>query len=116
MRKCDLPTLEEFLKRERWWPNNSYVREPGFKSLYIRDTRRRLGDSIGVVQCIDIPYVVASYPGKGAFSKLIARLNAEHNIYIESVMMDYFKDKLLRMGFKKAKAVDSFYLLKGELK
>lgn len=86
-----------FLKRKNHWPNNAYVDEPGFTELYVRDTERFI---LGVkVRTLDIARVVASRPGSGAFTKLVHRLHPDHNLFVESVIDEKFKNLLIYLGF-----------------
>ena len=70
-----LPTLDEFIEyvKNKKFPSNSYVIEPGFRDLYVRYGSRYIyGERIDNI--LDIPNVVAARPGSGAFSTLVKRL------------------------------------------
>lgn len=96
-------TLEEFLEKVYYGdlrPHNAWVREPGFKSLYVRKSRRFLG-GITRVKRLDIASVEAVRPGAGCFTALVRRLLQQGiPLYIECVHNERFAAKLLRMGFK----------------
>ena|ERR1700686_2425216 len=98
------PTLDEFIAdhEKKQWPNNAWVREPGFKELYVRMTKRFI-DMEWREPVLDIASIEAKHPGRGAFTALIVRLRKEHpdlTIYVESVMNERFGFKLEDMGFK----------------
>lgn len=81
---------------------SAYVREYGFKSLYVRVGKRFL---LGEWQpsVLVIANITASQPGKGRFTKLIQRLRMERptlGIMVESVLNPRFRTKLLAMGFQ----------------
>lgn len=98
-------TLDEFIKKglERApVPTNAYVKEKGFKFLYVRIGRRLLGGQM-VTPTLDLANLEASRPGKGTFTKLVERLKAEHpelTLVVECVLNPRFVEKLERMGFK----------------
>lgn len=100
-----LQTLSEFIQsyRESDWPNSrAYIKEPGFKDLYIRLTPRYI-NKIQYKLVLDIAKVEASYKGKGTFKKLIAKIRDEYpemGIYVEAVLTECFAEGLVRMGFK----------------
>ena len=105
-------TLDEFLNRVRRWPNNAYVAEPGFKSLYVRDTVR-FGEP-----CLDIANVETKKKGRGTFTALVRRLHATHSIYVECVTSERFEALLLRLGFTRVsdtgRGFPSYYLSSGD--
>ena len=111
-----LPTLEQFLAKPRF-PNNSYVTEPGFSDLYVRHTTRRFEGKL--YDTLDIGRVIARKPGKGTFTRLLARLHNQYphlTIYVECVMNPRFAKTLVeRLGFKPAgldeAGTRSYYLL-----
>ena len=111
------PTLDEFLAQgETAWPKNAWVKESGFKSLYVRLSKKSLEG--GYWPMIDLSNITASRPGRGAFTRLVARLRVQYptlGIYVESVLEPRFAVMLeARLGFK-ANPIDerSFYLLSG---
>ena len=113
----DLPTLDEFLTSSK--PSSmsrAYVREPGFKELYVRHTIHFIERK--KVPTIDIARVEATTTGQSTFKNLIARLRRDYpndTIYIESVLTDRFAEGLLRMGFKPFPYHDNcFYLPVGK--
>ncbi len=94
-------TLEEFLSRGHRWPSNSYVDEPGFKSLYVRLSMRRIHGAS--YQAIDLANAEAVTPGAGAFTKLIYTIMDKYphlGIFAESVLNERLRGKLGRMGFE----------------
>jgi hypothetical protein len=116
-----LPTLDQFIAQAvDKWPHNSYVREPGFASLYVRISRRYIEGKTRTM--LDIANVTAKKPGSGAFTKLIKKLSRKHpelGIFVECVLNPRFGTMLEnKLGFKKASADpcinESFYLLHGE--
>lgn len=99
--------LDSFIKKHTptfHFPNNAYVKEPGFKTLYVRVTRRYI---LGKVAhpVLDIAYVEAIKPGNGTFTGLVKKLQGKYpdlNIFVESVLNKRFRSKLLSLGFKNA--------------
>jgi len=91
-----LPTLQQFLDGKRELAIG-YVRHPGFQSLYLRKTYRLIERAR--VRTLDIAYVVARHPGRGAFGALIADLHPTWNLYVEGVINKEFREYLLRRGF-----------------
>jgi deoxyribodipyrimidine photolyase-like uncharacterized protein len=109
------PTLDEFISQgDEAWPKNSWIRESGFKSLYIRLSKRHLEGELRSV--IDLANITASRPGSGTFTRLVARLRVQYptlGIYIECVQQPRFSVMLVnRLGFK-VNPLDgsSYYLL-----
>lgn len=97
-----LPTLEEFLSKGYGIGRNSYVKFPGFRSLYMRFTERYINGRRQVT--IDLASLEATRPGNGAFRALVAELCAKHpahTIYVENVLTTRFCEGLERMGFRK---------------
>jgi hypothetical protein len=95
-------TLDDFIERNKTNPylRNQWVREKGFAELYVRIAMRCIEDRW--VRCIDISNVRAQYPGKGAFTALVKKLQGKYPelwIYVECVLDDRFRGKLLRDGF-----------------
>lgn len=109
MRRLRLPTLDEFLTLER---GNSYVLEPGFKSLYVRVGSRFL-NGVRHPRVLDLAVIEARRTGKGLFTGLVARLLKQGlPIYVESVLTPRFAAKLLEMGFTRSDYDEaSFFLL-----
>lgn len=95
-----IPTLDEFLSRTTL-PNNSYVKEKGFKDLYIRRSKRMVGHTL--LNAVDIANVSASRPGNGAFTSLVTKLGRDYPylvIYVENVLNPRFANKLVSdLGF-----------------
>ena len=98
----NLPTISEFLLWKS--PTNSYVRHPGFKSLYVRSSKVfvKIKDQ-GRYWChpiLKIGSADVSIPGNGAFTLLVEfLLKRSLAIYIENVHNLRFGRKLLKMGF-----------------
>jgi hypothetical protein len=113
--------LREFMARAptsgMFLPRAMYLKEPGWKGLYVRHTQRILAGQKR--ECIDLASMVAAKPGNGLFKALVQRIRTEYPmlpIYIESVMTERFCEGLRRMGFEPERPgeVDlplSFYLL-----
>lgn len=99
-----LPTLDTFLKKAegREFPLNSYVREPGFRALYVRVGPRFLGGR-RYNNVVDIARVEAGRTGQGRFTALVNRLlDAGYCIYVEAIFNERLVEKLVRMGFQRA--------------
>ena len=112
-----IPTLDAFIthaltKR----PTNSYVKEPGFSSLYVRVAKRYIEGKMQTT--IDLANMTASRPGNGAFTRLVERLRIQYDliIYVECVLNPRLPAKLERMGFVQHNDSDSYYLLPGKMK
>lgn len=91
-----------YLSRKRFGSTQStYVNHPGFSSLCLRVGPIYIdGDFIEAIQVVNL---TAKKPGQGAFSELINHMmmtHSEFDIYVESVVTDYFAEKLSRMGFE----------------
>jgi hypothetical protein len=106
-------TLDEFLETKlnaSAWPNNAYVKEPKFTYLYVRRSRRYIGDRC-YEPVLDIARVEARKPGKGAFTALVKRLRAKHPelpLFVECVLNKRFRAKLEALGFKRLNPDDDF--------
>jgi hypothetical protein len=118
-----LPTLDEFIARgPNKWPLNSYVREKGFKFLYVRWGRHSIGGELFV--CLDLANAEVKHPGKGTFKKLITRLRSEYpevNLYLENVLNEKLLPGLPRLGFIRVEGstlqpdyIPPSFLLQGE--
>lgn len=96
-------TLDEFIESWGGWPNNCWVHQPGFRSLYVR--RGRVGFVIDGVfywcePCLTIAVVEADKPGSGAFTNLVKELRERPlAIYVENAQELRFQRKLLSLGF-----------------
>jgi hypothetical protein len=92
-----MQTLDEFIVGSTTnWPNNAWVRERGFESLYVRVARRHLEGKLRVT--IDIANVTARKPGRGTFTKL--------------ALEQRFRNKLVKWGFVEREGEPhNFYLL-----
>ena len=112
-----IPKLDAFIAQAltKDWPANSYVREPGFSSLYVRVAKRYIDGEMQTT--IDLANMTASRPGNGAFTRLVERLMAQYRliIYVECVLNPRLAAKLIRMGFVQHKHdSSSYYLLPGK--
>jgi hypothetical protein len=113
-----LPTLEEFLKdatKRGAWPARGYVREEGFKDLYVRYVTHYIGRRKR--KMLDLANMNASRPGRGAFTALMRKLVLLYphlSIYVECVLQERFAKTLVeRFGFKPVSHdIRSFYLLR----
>lgn len=95
------PTFQTFVSRP--WPQNAYVKYPGFDSLYVR--KGDIGVNIGdgkVYRCtkvIQIGSITATKPGNGAWTRFVDYLvDGGWAIFVENAGPRY-GEKLLRMGF-----------------
>lgn len=98
------PTLDEFIAAyaSRPWPANLYVKEKGFKQLYVRISRRFLRGA-WYDPTLDLANIEASYPGRGAFTNLVTRLRQQYPnmvLFVESVQTSRFANKLVALGFQ----------------
>jgi hypothetical protein len=95
-------TLDEFFASEQ---NGADLKETGFRRLYVRKSLRTLSWSGRPVlwhECIDIANVVATRPGRGAFTRLLGRIKRDHpgwGIYVENCHNPRLGPALLRRGF-----------------
>jgi hypothetical protein len=112
-----LPKFDDFITQalEKSWPSNSYVREPGFSSLYVRVAKRYIEGKMQTT--IDLANMTAKRPGKGTFTRLVERLMTQYGmiIYAECVLNPRLAGKLVRMGFVQHNDSDSYYLLPGKI-
>lgn len=98
-------TLDEFIRLRidgTTWPRNAYVKEQGFRSCYVRVTRRYVKGRM-YEPVLDLANIEAESPGKGVFTALVARLRKDWptlSLYVESVLNPRFEKKLLEMGFE----------------
>lgn len=97
------------------WPAHGYVKEAGFKSLYVRYTVHYIGRRR--VKMLDLANANASHPGKGAFTTLMRKLARQYpstHLYAECVLTERFAATLVkRYGFKPmANDMCSYYLLR----
>lgn len=107
------PTLDEFIAAygTRTYTSNAYVKEKGFKFLYVRMSPRLFREG-PADPTLDLANLEARRPGKGTFKRLVTRLRQQYphmTLFVESVMLQRFRDGLLRMGFKPVGA-DCFVL------
>lgn len=92
--------------------HSEYVREPGFKPVYVRVGAQFIEGQF-VPNTVTIANIVATRLGKGAFTKLSARLHdAGHNVYVECVQNPRFAEKLRRLGYREipSRGCPSFFL------
>lgn len=99
--------LEQFIVRGLEYlalhhlPTRAHVKEPGFKTLYVRITKRRLLDREWNA-VLDLSSIETVKRGKGTFKKLFKRLRKDHPclpLYVENVLAPQFDKGLERMGF-----------------
>ena len=97
------PTLDEFIAAYGTgrYSSNLYVREDGFRSLYVRIGKRWFVD----MECdptLDLASMTVRYPGKRTFTRLVERLRHDYpkmTLYVESVLSPRFRSRLKLMGF-----------------
>jgi hypothetical protein len=96
-----LPTLDEFLAWE--YPDNSYLEEPGFSSLYVRKGGIFVILDSVFYRCenvLTIASVTAEEPGNGTFTRFIGRLEEKGlAVFVENSHNERLRDKLLDLGF-----------------
>lgn len=100
----DIPTLEEFVRGDRVFPRNLYVRHDEFVDLYVRRNSILVRMSDGNWMCepvVQIVNIVAMEPGNGAFTRLVDHIVNDLNraVYVENAHNPRFRDKLERLGF-----------------
>lgn len=98
------PTLDEFIAAygTRKYMPNLYVREKGFTHFYVRMSPRIFREGPRN-PTLDLANIEARYPGNGTFKRLVARLRQQYphmTLFVEAVMIQRFREGLLRMGFK----------------
>lgn len=95
-------TLEDFLSKQRW-PNNSYVKHPEFKELYVKHGPIAVvlkEKTYRVNRCVTIGNITAKKPGQGAFTRLFEDLKKQgFAIHVECVHNERFQRKLTELGF-----------------
>lgn len=97
-------TLDAFLAQTMRFHRvgNRYVYEPGWAHLYVRATLRHIEDALrGPV--IDLANIEASRPGRGAFTRLVAKIRRKYPeawVYVECVHNPRFEKRLVDMGFR----------------
>lgn len=97
------PTLNEFIaaRGTRKYPLNLYVRQRGFKHLYVRVTSRWWNNR-WYDPTLDLANFEVSRPGRGVFTALVADLRQRYpslTLYVESVLNRRFQTKLVALGF-----------------
>jgi hypothetical protein len=98
------PTLDEFIGS--YTPDHSksaWVREPGFTGLYVR-IGRRWAEGAWHTPCLDLSNAQARWPGRGAMTGLVKRLNRDYPdlaLFAENVSLPRQWAHLKRMGFVK---------------
>ena len=111
----NIVNLYEFITRIKRFPNNAYVDEPGFISLYVRHGRRYI-NGVEFPNILDIANVEVEIKGKGTFTRLIERIRSEYpgiGIYVESIQNPRLPAKLEQLGFTKVEGIfpPSYYWL-----
>jgi hypothetical protein len=97
------PTLDEFIAAygtKKYTPN-LYVKEKGFRQLYVRMTPRYFRQGL-FDPTLDLANFEVNRPGTGTFTRLVERLRKQYphiTLHVETVFADRFCDGLLRMGF-----------------
>jgi hypothetical protein len=84
-------------------PKSSYVKESGFKNLYVRIGPRYYGEYNIWYSALDIANVAVRREGQGTFTRFIGALQERHpmlGLYVENVMTQRFAKMLVeRLGF-----------------
>jgi len=112
--QAKLPTLDEFLD---WGdrPNNSYLEEPGFSSLYVRKGQILVvldGTFYRCLNTLTIAAVQAEYPGEGMFTRFVNKLVEKGlAVFVENVYNKRLQNKLLELGFKRTDRNDGLNFL-----
>lgn len=107
-----LQSLDDFLAQNPV-RGNAYVKERGFRSLYVRVGPRYIAGTL-YPKVLDIARAEVIRKGRGRFTALINRLHEQgYTLYIESVLNERLVPKLLSMGFTQlpSDGAPSFYLL-----
>ncbi len=103
-----LPTLDEFITGQWALAKNTYVREAGFRSLYVRLGSRNI-DGVTYPRVLDIANVTARKPGRGTFGRLLELLEADYPdvaVYVESVLNPRLLGWLPRHGFVQVPGIE----------
>jgi hypothetical protein len=108
------PTLDEFIAAygPHRYPSNLYVRQRGFKHLYVR-MNPRWWNNVWQDPTLDLANFEVRQPGKGVFTALVADLRQRYpalTLYVESVLNPRFQTKLIALGFTRTEG-NSFILL-----
>lgn len=101
------PTLDEFITRYKAGgdpgrPINGWVREPGFRHLYVRMTPRYIS-GIAHDPTLDLANFEVRKPGHGTFTALINRLRSERpelTLFVECVLNGRLAKRLEALGFE----------------
>ncbi len=91
-------TLDEFIASKR---PNLYVQEPGFESLYVRNSRRYLEGKL-YQDVLDVANVTVLVQKQGTFTNLIKRLQEQYPskvLFIENIMVAPLAFSLEKHGF-----------------
>lgn len=108
-------SLAEFIKgahqkyESLGFPSNEYVKEPGFKALYVRYGRRLAHGEVHA-PVLDIANVEVLKEGRGTFTSLVHRLRRDYpelGLFVENVLSPRFAAGLEHMGFKKVMVGES---------
>lgn len=93
--------IDHYIDKPNTPGSNAYVYHPDFDSLYIRVSKRILGNSLSFVKTIDIANITANEPGSGCFKKLVQYLLDEYKVtvFVENALTPRFQKGLVRMGF-----------------
>lgn len=105
LERYPLPSLLEFIRSAKECEDGrvntcSWLKEEGFKSLYVRYGLRYVNGR--TVTCLDIANVTVTYPRTGTLTRLIQKVRTEFPglcIYLENVLNVALWDVLVRKGF-----------------
>jgi hypothetical protein len=95
-----LMRLEEFISSKT--ARNAYVKEVGFKTLYVRKNKKRFISGRFVYTVLDIASLETLHPGEGNWTSLFNRIREKYpewTIFVENVMNPKFEEILVSQGF-----------------
>ncbi len=99
--KMPLESLDDFIKNSKnIYSRNAYVKEPSFKSLYVRMTERTFEGKR--YPTLDLANIEVKKPGQGVFTALIKRLRETYPelvLFVECVHNERLQEKLKSIGF-----------------
>jgi len=103
-------TLDEFFESKL---DRSWVEEDGMDRLYVRKGPRAIrheGKLLYFTNVFDIGAIQAEDEGRGAFRRLVDKLEKEWDgpIFVESVLVEEFMPILLHMGFVPVNPTEDF--------
>lgn len=116
-----METLDKFLKRanrDRRFPTNAYVEEPGWDHMYVRSGPRiALGRKFEPVLDLANIQVREGLRGQGIFTRLVERLRREYpelHLFVENTHFRFGR-KLLELGFVDVTNEDFPFVLRSYL-